>query len=181
VNAKRILRQFLRLRGFQNGVLRRLTNVITTRTPDAGEMRVYALQFTYPYTGIAMIRSERGAGGSVGIGSSATDAAKVCPPGWTFQVAGAESTLPGRVDSFVFGRVSPEVAAVQVAYHDGSVTTAAVGGGYFLAWIRPKAAYSHVMLVARNSLGMTVRRVRIGANGSLPYRANTSAPAQSCA
>ena len=161
-NAKKVIRQMVMLRGFQRGKLVSITNVIDTQTP-AGRMFVYTLRFTHGYLGTAVISARKGGSGSISIGSANDDGA--CPRGWALRAEGGESDLPGRTYSFAIGRVSAKVASVHVLYGNRTTTPSAVGGGYYLAWIKPRAAYSNVTLVAENALGLKVGSVRIGGNG----------------
>jgi hypothetical protein len=163
-NAKKVIRQMLRLRGFQRGTLLSITNVIDARTP-AGRMSVYTLRFTHGYVGTAVISARKGGSGSVALGGVGNDPNRVCPRGWVLRADGGESDVPGRTYSFVVGRVSAKVASVHVLYNNGTTTPSAVGGGYYLAWIKPRAAYSNVTLVAENAVGLEVGRIRIGGNG----------------
>jgi hypothetical protein len=163
-NAKKVIRQLLRLRGFQRGTLISITNVIDAQTP-AGRMYVYTLRFTHGYLGTALISGRKGGSGSVAIGSTSLAPERVCQRGWALQANGGESDVPGRTYSFALGRVSPKVASLHVLYRNGTTTGAAVGDGYFLAWIKPRAAYSNVTLVAENALGLVVGKVEVGGKG----------------
>lgn len=163
-NAKKVIRQMLRLRGFQRGTLLSITNVIDAQTP-AGRMSVYTLRFTHGYLGTAVISARKGGSGSVTIGNASTGPERMCPGGWVFHAEGGESDVPGRTYSFAVGRVSAKVASVHVLYNNGTTTPSAVGGGYYLAWIKPRAAYSNVTLVAENAVGLEVGRIQIGGNG----------------
>lgn len=169
-NAKKVIRELLRLRGFfHHGKLVSITNVITTQTP-AGQMRVYTLRFTHGYLGTAVISARNGGTGSVAIGDASTAPDRVCPRGWALQANGGSSDFPGHTFSFAVGRVSSGVASVHILYRNGTTTPSAVGGGYFLAWIKPRAAYSNVTLVADNALGLEVGRLEIGGNGVPVFR-----------
>lgn len=178
-NAKKAIRELLRLQGFQRGRLVAITNVLTARTP-AGEMRVYALRFTRGYRGTAVVSSRQGGSGWVTIGSVDTESGRICPPGWTLRAGGGESDVPGRTYSFVDGRVSARVASLHVLYPHGVTAPAAVGGGYFLAWIRPRSAYSNVTLVAENAAGLEIGRLVVGGNGAAPPRPGVPDALRSC-
>lgn len=167
-NAKKVIRQMLRLRGFQRGELVSIANVINTQTP-AGRMYVYTLRFTHGYLGTAVISARKGGSGSVAIRNDSTTPERVCPRGWVLQANGGESDVPGRTYSFATGRVSQKVASVHILYRNGTIAPGAVGGGYYLAWIKPRAAYSNMTLIAENARGVEVGRVRIGGDG-VPQR-----------
>ena len=168
-NAKRIIREMFERRGFTRARLLAITNVITARTPD-GELRVYALRLAHSSIGTAVISSKRLGSGFVGISSRAYSAERVCPSGWALRANGGGSARPGRTYSYVIGDVSPKVASVHVLYRNGTTTPSAVGGGYFLAWVAPRAAFSNVTLVAENAQGREVGRLEVGGMGGIASR-----------
>jgi len=178
-NAKKVIRQMLRLRGFQSGKLTAITNVVTAHTPE-GELRVYALRFTHGYTGTAVISSRKGGSGDVTLGNASTAPERVCPPGWALQAGGGSSVQPGRKYSYLVGRVAGKVASVHVLYHNGTTTRSAVSNGYFLAWIKPRAAYSNVTLIAADAAGTQVGRLRVGGEGGIPHRPGVPDAQQAC-
>ena len=168
-NAKRIIREMFERRGFSRARLLSIANVITARTPD-GELRVYALRLPHGSIGTAVISSKRLGSGFVGISSRAYSAERLCPSGWAMRANGGGSARPGRTYSYVIGNVSRKVASVHVLYRDGTTTPGAVGGGYFLAWVEPRAAYSKVTLVAENPQGRVIAKLKVGGMGGVVPR-----------
>ena len=178
-NAKRVILHLLSLQGFNWGKLTAITNVVTAHTPN-GEIRVYALRFTHSYLGTAVISSRKGGSGSVTAGKSSASPERLCPPGWALWANGGGVDLPDRTYAFIVGRVSGNVASVHVLYRNGTTTQGAVANGYFLAWIKPSAAYSKVSLIADNGAGKPVGRLPAGGTGAILHRPGIPEPEQSC-
>ena len=178
-NAKKVILHLLRLQGFHWGELKTITNVVTARTPD-GELRVYALRFSHSYLGTAVISSRKGGTASATAGPASASPERLCPSGWALWANGGAVDWPGRTYAYIVGRVSAKVASVHVLYRNGSTTKGAVANGYFLAWIKPRAAYSKVTVVADNTAGKTIGRLHAGGEGQVIHRAGVSERQQSC-
>jgi hypothetical protein len=81
--------------------------------------------------------------------------------------------LVGRTPLFVSGRVGEGVTAVEVVYPDGHTSSAAVGSGYFLAWVVPTGdsqgradSSPPVRLRALNAAGNEVGQLSVRGDGA---------------
>jgi hypothetical protein len=95
-----------------------------------------------------------------------------CPHGWALQYLEGPATAPdrvGRTVGWTVGRAASRVASVHVLYRDGSTTRGAVKDGYFVAWMKPGAAWTNVTVVAENAAGKTIARLVVGGYGGKPF------------
>jgi hypothetical protein len=92
-----------------------------------------------------------------------------CPGNWALQRLDGGTDQIGKTYGYVIGRAAPNVASVDVLYHDGTTTEGVVGNGYFLAWIKPSAGWTNVTLIAENATGHTLARLVSGGYGGIPY------------
>jgi len=137
---------------------------LTVRTPD-GRWAVYALRFAGGQVGAATVALDGHAVG--GLWAGTTDP---CPPGAVVETRGSFVEYPGHTPVYVEGRVSSEVASLEVEESDGRTYPAAIGNGYFLAWITPgpHASKPAGTLIARNARGAQIGAVDVGAGGAIP-------------
>jgi hypothetical protein len=95
-----------------------------------------------------------------------------CPHGWALQYLEGPVTAPdriGRTVGWTFGRAASRVASVHVLYRDGSTTRGAVKDGYFVAWMKPSAAWTNVTVIGENAAGNTIARLVVGGYGGKPF------------
>lgn len=175
-NAKRVIRMMLSMPAFK-GRVTSIESVVTAHTPD-GEVRVYDLRLTHNESGTAVILSRLGGTGTAAFGGGNPTLA--CPRGWALRAGAGGVDRPGKSFAYIAGRVSPKVASVHVLYRNGTTTPSAVGNGYFLSWIKPRAYYSNVTLIADNAAGTEVGRLRAGGSGGIPHRPGVPDNQQSC-
>lgn len=95
-----------------------------------------------------------------------------CPHRWALQYLAGPVAAPdriGRTVGWTVGRAASRVASVHVLYRDGSTTRGAVKDGYFVAWMKPSAAWTNVTVVAENAAGKTIARLVVGGYGGKPF------------
>jgi hypothetical protein len=176
--AKRFVRQWLEHEhiGQQPEDIRlvALTRGVTAGTPT-GDIRAYELRLAHG-TAIAVFTRQRPRYPSIlyiaQTGGIEKDWFHPCPHGWALQYLAGPAAAPdrtGRTVGWTVGRAASRVASVHVLYRDGSTTRGAVKDGYFVAWMKPSAAWTNVTLVAENAAGKTIARLVLGGYGGKPF------------
>jgi hypothetical protein len=167
-NARRAIESYLKRRPQSAPELASIRSVVDASTPG-GHFRLYELTTTSGAHGLALIDSSTG-----GVAVLATGGASDCPASSALQAGPSFVEHPGETPLYLTGRVSPTVAAIDVIGPDGSVSHGAVSEGFFLAWLnpspRPSASAQHIVasIVARNSHGAEVGRLRVRGDGDIP-------------
>jgi hypothetical protein len=176
--AKRFVRQWLEHEhiGQQPEDIRlvALTRGVTAGTPT-GDIRAYELRLAHG-TAIAVFTRQRPRYPSIlyiaQTGGIEKDWFHPCPHGWALQYLAGPAAAPdriGRTVGWTVGRAASRVASVHVLYRDGSTTRVAVKDGYFVAWMKPSAAWTNVTVVAENAAGKTIARLVVGGYGGKPF------------
>ncbi len=181
LNARKAIERFVADRDKGAYTLTGVQQVVSADTPD-GEYRVYALTFAEGVVGMAILSST-----AMGVVADWGPPAS-CPDGWALQAGLSFLERPGKTPLYVTGRVSSAVASLDVLYPDGHSTPAAVGNGYFLAWVNPiPGAVGSVdnvspttTLVARDAAGNELGHLTVRGGGSIPRLPGASAQAPSC-
>lgn len=92
-----------------------------------------------------------------------------CPHSWALQYLTGDTFRIGRTVGWTVGRAASRVASVHVLYRDGSTTRGAVKDGYFVAWMKPSAAWTNVTVVAENAAGKAIARLVVNGMGGMPF------------
>lgn len=158
--ARTAIRRFLEQHNWFGHGLTGIEPELTTNTP-AGRYGIYGLTFKNGEIGTTIIKLDSGSGG---VWAEEKDS---CPPGWALRVRGSFVVSPGHTPVFVEGRVSRAVASLDVEREDGRVDHAAIGNGYFLAWItpNPNGGRPSATLIARSASGRQLGAIHVSDGG----------------
>jgi hypothetical protein len=178
--AKRFVREWLTSRGYMvtgDGLeLVALTRGVTASTPTGG-IRVYALRLAHGEIGFAVFtgRNPRDPWVYI-IPTSKAQTGPIeriwyrpCPDRWALQYLTGDTFQIGRTVAYALGRAANSVASVQVRYQDGSTTRGAVADGYFVAWMKPSAAWTNVTVIGENAAGTRIASLVVAGNGGMPF------------
>jgi hypothetical protein len=165
VRARKLIENYLARGGLISGpTLTGIEPELGANTPD-GRWAVYGLKFAGGQIGAAMVAL---AGHNVaGLWAGISDN---CPSGYVIETRGSFVEYPGHTPVYVEGLVSPAVAALDVEESNGRTYDAAIGNGYFLAWITPGPHGSKpaATLIAHSANGTRIGAVYVGAGGAIP-------------
>ena len=180
VNARRAIESYLSRRSQSAPELATLRSVLDASTPG-GRFRLYALTATSGAHGLAVIDSSSG-----GVAVLSWRGTSGCPASSALEAGPSFLERPGETPLYLTGRVSPSVAAIDVVGSDGSVSPGAVADGFFLAWLNPspRSASSArnivASIVARDSNGVELGRLRVRGDGDIPPGPGQPAQAIAC-
>jgi hypothetical protein len=167
-NARRVIESYLNGRPQSAPELASLRGVLNASTPG-GRFRLYELTATSGTHGLAVIDSSSG-----GVAVLSWRGASGCLASSALEAGPSFLERPGETPLYLTGRVSPSVATIDVIGSDGSVFRGAVSDGFFLAWVNPSPPSSSsarnivASIVARNSNGVEVGRLRVRGDGDIP-------------
>lgn len=167
-----------------------LTRGITASTP-AGDVRMYVLRLGHGYIGFVVLAGRRPddsydfvdlisttkAGADPLIGASY----RPCSGNWVLQYVTGGADRIGRTRGYALGRAADSVATVEVVYPDGSTSHGAVADGYFIAWMKPAAAWTNVSVIAKDAAGKSVAKLTVAGYGGMPFWSVKPAQPFTCA